>query len=174
MSKLINVDEGMTYDYLAHGLGVLVVVGGLGWVVHPLITLLGFVGGIALMVAKGGLHFDLNQKRMRTYTNFIGYKAGQWISLQDVQQAKIQYHNETSRGSLDRVSNTMAGNPSTGAVLCYDLCLIKMNGDEQVVHSFTKKKPAFETAKILKESFGIEVENYLLKMQQVLGKSRKR
>ncbi|UKN01922.1 hypothetical protein K6119_00130 [Paracrocinitomix mangrovi] len=171
-----NIDEGITYDYLAHGFGVILLVGGLGWLIHGFVSLLGLVIGIAIITMKGGVEVDLANKKWRKYNSFFGVKFGTWRSLANVNHVRISYESQDAMSAEAQTTAYMSANPVVGAVKCYEMIFSysdNFNKDE-LVHSFTKMKAAFEMAKILKEDLNIEVTNYLLKMQGVLGKYRKR
>lgn len=177
MSEFNSIDEGVSYDYLIHGLVVLIVVVVIGVFIHPLVSLLGLIAGIGMMAMKSGIQINEADKSIRRYSNIFGYKFGQWTSLKNVTSAKLEYHSE-SGGRNQISSGIILGTTRTkrnqgAAVKCYPLKFYDDVEMENEFHSFLKMKPAFETVKAL-EQMNIQVENQLLEMQTRLGSSGRR
>lgn len=177
MSAFKSIDEGISYDYLIHGLLTLVVVVVIGIFIHPLVSLLGLVAGIGMMAMKSGIQINETDKAIRRYSSIFGYKFGEWLSLQNVKSAKLEYHsesggrNQVSSGIILGTTGTRRNQGST--VKCYPLKFYDDVEIEKEFHSFLKMKPAFETIKALEE-MNIQVENQLIEMQKRLGSSGRR
>ncbi len=71
---LITIDEGATYEYLVHGLTVLII-GFILSVFHWIALIIPIVG-IALMASKTGIIVDRKQLKIKKYKTFFSYKFG--------------------------------------------------------------------------------------------------
>jgi hypothetical protein len=179
----IIIKEGATYDFLPHGFVSLIVLGSIGFVFHPIAGFIGTLIGIAIMSLRAGVQIDIEQKRIRRYHALFYVRYGKWFSLKNVISGKLVYNRQSSRKQSGIDASVIVGMGGVGAsqmgerkgmVKTYDLMFEEDTGENEIFHSYTAMKPAFDSVKILNDVIGFPVENQLLTMQKVLGKNRRR
>lgn len=175
MSVNITIDEGYTYDYLAHGLGTIFLLAIIGAIFSGLIIVLGFIIGISLMALKTGVEIDATNRNIRRYFSIFGLKWGGWKDLSRVVLAKMIYKNE--RGSKESVSSMIAlpsmnSNAGPTAVRSYTLSFMDDTENEWVFNEFIEMKFARKTMEALEKHFDFEIQNDIQKMMELM-KSQK-
>ncbi|MEZ4923921.1 MAG: hypothetical protein R2780_12170 [Crocinitomicaceae bacterium] len=182
MERTIIIQEGTTYDYLPHGFGAMIVLGAIGFIIHPVLGFIGLAIGITIMGLRAGIEIDTVHKRIRRYHAAFFLRFGRWFDLRRVVGGKLVYNRQSSRrdmnipimGGIGAIGASQ-GSDRKALVKTYDLKFEEDTKSElELYHSFTAMKPAFETVKVLNDLLKLNIENQLLTMQGVLGKNRRR
>ena len=158
MSK-VTIDEGATYEYLAHGLGVLIIGLFLG-LVNPLLTILFIIAGIAVMAIRTGIEIDLEKGLMRKCKKSLFMRFGGWIDLQKIVRAELKYNTngpDISEG-LQVTAPYILPVPRTAKT--FDLILTNAEGKELVFNQFMKFGLAMKTLEALASVKHLEIINH--------------
>ncbi|MCB9222704.1 MAG: hypothetical protein H6582_00900 [Crocinitomicaceae bacterium] len=184
MERTIIIKEGITYDYLPHGLGTMIVLGAIGFIIHPVLGFFGLAIGITIMGLRAGIEIDTVHKRIRRYHAAFFLRFGKWFDLKHVVGGKLVYNSQSNvqNFTMGEGMTVFSGGMGTtltggrrGTAKTYDLQFEEdTNSKIELYHSFTAMKPAFETVKVLNDLLKLNIENQLLTMQGVLGKNRRR
>lgn len=163
MSEIIDIDEGLTYDYVVHGLVVFLLGVGLCFF-HWIPGVIILFTGILLIAAKSGLQIDVQSKKARKYINLIGIKNGAWRSLENFKSGRLEF----SKEEAEFLSRTGA---RTHRVRSFDLILKDDLAEEVAFHQFTSYNPARKFIAVLQKQFGITIYDV---MHESMKKSQNR
>lgn len=178
MTDSNRVHEGLTYDYLAHGLGVIVLFAIIGAIFHYVLILLGFILGISMMALGAGVEVDPKNKKIRRYFSIFGMTWGKWMDVSKMLKARLKY--QSASGSSESTTSLLAmpsfkskGGPS--AARAYVFSFIDDMETEKEFNQFVDMKPARKTAELVEKKLNIPVQSDLKIMKKALGsKSRRR
>jgi hypothetical protein len=171
MSKLTQINEGLTYDYLLHGLAV-IVLGGILIFISGWFFLFGLIIGISLMCAKSGVEVDTESLRIRKFSSFPFFKSGNWISLENITQVDLILNfNQTKVGALQARPVIMSREDRTAKT--FDLILINDLEDESTFNQFMSYSLAKKALETISKIDGIHInDRYAKKLAQSIKKRR--
>ena len=164
------IHEGMTNEYLIHGLSSLILGGLLGFI-HPALFLLILPISIGLFCVSTGIEIDKQGLKMRKYKSIFGLRTGRWVNLKTWKKITLQLSIEHSTGGATTLVGVM---PSVGKVRSYDLTLIGENGNKKQFTSFTKYSKALNTVKVLLKIPSVETVNSVEERMKFQRKNRRR
>ena len=164
--KLINIDEGLTYDYVLHG-AIVLVTGILLSIKLPIVGIPLGILGIVIIAIKSGLQADIDTRRIRKYFNFLGYKRGLWKSVNNISHAKLLLSKSTSE-MLSRTGT------KTIRVRSYDLIFYDKNFQQEEYHCFTSYSKARQFTQILMKEFDVQTHDAIASRMKNSQISRRR
>lgn len=149
MSKLIDIPEGRTNDYLIHGVFV-VIAAGILVLAHWSLAILMAGLAVALFLASSGVEIDVKGRRARVYKALGSLRSGQWVGMEQYTGITI-HHTRESQVMTSRASQT------TVRVRTYDVHLTTAAGEAVLFHDFTDYAKARKCAVTMAEGWKLEL-----------------
>lgn len=115
---------------------------------------LGFIAfGIMVVSAYGGTLIDIENKRVRAYSSFLGFKFGEWTELPEITNIHLISDTYQSINEPNGISPTVSGTVTDYVALFYDQ-------DDQVVINllFTKEEKAIHETQLLSSELNARLE----------------
>ncbi|MBK7128207.1 MAG: hypothetical protein IPM74_12735 [Crocinitomicaceae bacterium] len=167
MSKIKSFPEGLTYEYLVHGVFTFIL-GGFLLFFSAFISLPVMAVGIGMIVISTGVDVDNNENKLRKYKSVFGYKWGNWINISHIKKIELIYDFNTGKlpGVLQgNVYPTPIGAPNRGGTLkTFDLYLTYQNNERILLNKFNKAGLALGVMKELQKFSFLEIDNQYEKM----------
>lgn len=177
MSKQItSINEGLTYEYVIHGV-VTIVVGLLLLLVTPYLTLIFIIGGIVLLIIKTGIDIDIENQKLRKFKSIPFLKFGEWIDLKKIILVELKYNANAAKTTGPPQSSFAMGVilPNAGGTLkTFDLFFQNDVGEEILINQFLKLSQAAKTLKLLEKISHLKVVNHFDAMFLESKKDRRR
>jgi len=168
LSSTSNINEGLTYEYLIHG--IMLTVAGIfcTFIFHP-ICALAIPIGILMSLSKTGIEIDATGKRIRKYVSWIIFKTGIWHDLSKIVTVELRFNTQHSK-----VTRPLYMDKGDTTAQTYDLFLISDVGEEFLLNGFTKPGLAFKTLDALDGIAEYEIINHVDVMlkNQILSRRR--
>ena len=114
---------------------------------------------IPLPTLLKGLEFDLEAKQFRITTNYIFFKLGIWESTQKLKKIYLGYENSSVGGNVRMMKHSMQ-------FKYFPLSLIKTDGSEISIRSFTQYADAKKLFTELKAKLNLEAESKYEEIQK--------
>lgn len=176
MNNAKSFHEGITYEYLVHGVFTFIF-GGLLAFFSVFISLPVMAIGIGLMVISTGVDVDHHENKMRKYKSVFGYKWGNWINLSQIKKIELIYDFNTGKlpGVLQgNVYPSPMGTPNrAGSLKTFDLYLTYQNNERILLNKFNKAGLALGIMKELQKFSFLEIDNQYEKMLVESFKARR-
>lgn len=122
---------------------------------------------ISLLFIETGVQIDIENKGIRSFKKLFFVTKGVWYALNGVESCIIVYNRDaaimSSRGSSNLVRTET-----------FDLTLLHKTGRKKVIHEFTDHKLSIQTAKILSEKFGLEINDQFSEIQKEIARRMRR
>ena len=177
MSKqIISINEGLTYEYVIHGV-VTIIAGLLLLLVSPNLTLIFIIGGIVLLTIKTGIDIDTENQKLRKFKSIPFLKFGEWIDLKKIILVELKYNANTANTTGPPMSFFAMGvvMPNAGGTIkTFDLFFQNDVGEEILINQFLKLGPAAKTLKLLEKINHLKIVNHFDAMLQESKKDRRR
>ena len=137
--SIVNISEGMSFNYLIKGTLLAVFFGIVAVFFLP--ALIGVVGGLALILATSGVEIDWAQKKYRTYAGFFGFKVGKWSQIVDV--VKLELEESTQQYTKRTFIMPMAGGWPGETIMhkTYDVSFSTKSDQKVIVNDFNEYTP---------------------------------
>ncbi|QQR85009.1 MAG: hypothetical protein IPJ76_10285 [Flavobacteriales bacterium] len=158
MSKIIDIPEGRTNDYLIHGVFV-VIAAGILMLAHWSVAILTAALAVALFLASSGVEIDVKGRRARIYKALGRLRSGQWVSTERYTGIAI-HHTRESQVMTSRASQT------TVRVRTYDVRLTTAGGEAVLFHDFTDYAKARKCAVAMAEGWKLELTDEVQERRQ--------
>ena len=175
MSKPIKIHEGLSYEYLIHGVMTIIggiVVGFFFYRILPIaiaIWILSFISGILMCISKTGVEIDPNEKTIRKYIDWTVFKTGRRYSLEKIIKVELKYNSQISKSTRPLYMNKEDTTAKT-----YDLILTSDLEQSVLLNGFTKVSLAIKCFDALKDISDYQMENHVLDMLKNQRSSRRR
>lgn len=177
MSKQItSINEGLTYEYVIHGV-IAIVAGLLLLLVSPILTLIFIIGGIVLLTIKTGIDIDAENQKLRKFKSIPFLKFGEWIDLKKIILVELKYNANTARTTGPPSSSFALGVvlPNAGGTLkTFDLFFHDDVGEEKLINQFLKASQATKTLKALSQISHLKIINHFEEMLLESKKEKRR
>jgi len=171
---MVRINEGIVNNYLIPG--VFITIAGL------VCFFVGLNGGVSLLIggilllalaillfsATSGLEIDAATKRYRKYGKFGPLVLGEWKTIPEAVEIRIQIHAETAtRGGVGAIPMPQ----HTTKTLTYDVITSDTLGEEKILFGFLKYRNAKTAGKLISECMGVPLHN---KVAEKLARNRAR
>lgn len=167
---MIKISEGLTYEYVIHGIFILFAGVLLTLVSVFFILLIGV--GLMFILVSSGVQIDTNLKRIKKFHSVgpIELKdSGKWIDLKNIVKIKLKYN--TNEGMTYRPIY-LAKAPST--LTTYDLILTDEFDEKIVLYDFQDISKALKTMQHLEKYSNCFLENEVKDHIQSKKQNRRR
>ena len=156
--KSERIHEGMTMEYLPHGLGVAILAIAMSFV-HPILIIPFGAAAVGVFTIATGIEIDYKNNCIRKYKSVFGYDWGKWKSLDKMVSAELKYYinNKTIGGSVTAVGVL----PSSGPAKAFDLVFTNDLDEKDEFNSFTKYSFALKTMMALEKIPSLTVQNHI-------------
>ncbi|GEM_PF-1327181 len=111
-----------------------------------IIGIVGLVLGFIILNSYSGIQVDLNGNRFIKYQKWSGFRKGNWITLPDISEVKMDSITTSNTNTPNGISPTLSGEITT-----YRISLINTQGTEALVFEEPKKSKAESLEVALKE-----------------------
>lgn len=149
---MIDISEGYTYNYLVHGVFILIIGAPLIYF-HFLLWVPFILVAIAFFTSSNGLLIDVKNSRYKAYGNLLGYKTGKWRSINRLIHATLVL-------SIERAKTNQAyimGERGFSKSMTYDIQLTDEFGETVLMYEFLKYKTAIKALSAIEKEFQIKV-----------------
>ena len=161
--KYKNPLQNGPYANGPHLLGLLLVPIGLFFLIAPTfnsafdtlgIGIGAIVLGIIILSTYGGVMISFNDRKIKEYYSYCGYKNGEWLPLPEQISIHLISYTYKSTNTANGISPTFSGK-----VTEYRTSLYEADSEEPVVSfRYTNKEQALEHAKLLSKQLGAGLE----------------
>ncbi|MEO9532731.1 MAG: hypothetical protein ABJG68_17050 [Crocinitomicaceae bacterium] len=175
MKSTIRINEGLTYEYLIHGIMTILggVIVGFSFFQIPIIGIAigvtSFFAGIFMCISKTGIEINQSKKTVRKYVDWTVFKTGTPHPLDRIIKIELKYnsqHSPTVRPIYMDKGDTTAKT--------YDLILTNDLEQTFLLNGFTKVSLALKTFESLDKMTDIPMENKVIDMLKKQKAHRKR
>ena len=168
MNKLITISEGLTYEYLIHG--IMIAIAGIfcSFIFNPFCAI-AIPIGIIMTMSKTGIEIDSTGKQVRKYVSWVFFKSGNWYDLKQIVKIELRFNTQHSK-----VTRPLYMNKEDTTAKTYDLFLIDDVDEEILLNPFTKPGLAFKTIEALKGISDYTVVNHVEGMLKSQRSNRRR
>ncbi|MFT5821391.1 MAG: hypothetical protein ACI8ZM_002644 [Crocinitomix sp.] len=171
MKNLIRINEGTTYDYLPLGFGVLIA-SIILFAAHWIPAIIVMTIAIAIIAIKTGIEVDVENRQIRKFKQFFGFKSGNFTSLTNTLKIKLVMKRFDAKFAIP--VRSLAWREEPAKLTTYDLIIIDDTESETIFNQFTKYTLADKTIKALSKIENLDTFNEVAAILQKQRQMRRR